>query len=181
MKKILLAIDDSEESKKAVSKVAEVAGLLEAEVTLLTVIKEIKVSSGAPSVPRTTPSQGSPRSPRGSPPSSQGSIPSSGTPLQGSMTSKRKLDRIEEKTKLENEGRRILNQAEDLLQEKEINTEKVILEGRVADSICQFAKAQSFDLIALADKGRRRIAKFLLGSTCEKVLRCAPTSVLVIK
>lgn len=179
MQKILLAIDGSEESEKAVSEVAKVAGPLDAEVTVLTVIKEIKISS-APSGPQTTPSQGST-------PSSRGSIPSSGTPLQGSrpsqgaIPSQRQVNRMKEKTRLENEGESILNQAEALMQEEEIKTEKIMLEGNVADNICRFAEEQAFDLIVLADKGEGGIARFLLGSTSEKVLRHAPTSVLVVK
>jgi len=154
MEKILLAIDDSEQNKKALTKTRELAGSLEAKITLLTVIREIKVGPEEPAA---------------------ASTPEKSTP------SPRQIKRSQQKMELEKEGQEILDEAASLFQEQEIETEKVMLTGNPADEICRYADEEDFDLIILADKGRGGITRFLLGSTSEKVLRHAQTSVLVVK
>lgn len=52
--------------------------------------------------------------------------------------------------------------------------------GNPAEMLCEIAEENNFDLIVLADK-REGIKRFLLGSTSEKVVRHAKTSVLIVK
>jgi nucleotide-binding universal stress UspA family protein len=52
--------------------------------------------------------------------------------------------------------------------------------GHPAEMICEIAEKNNFDLIVLADK-REGIKRFFLGSTSDKVVRHAKTSVLIIK
>lgn len=57
---------------------------------------------------------------------------------------------------------------------------KVILSVRsVGQEICEFARAQSCDLIVMASHGRGAVASAILGSVTQRVLGHAPCPVLV--
>jgi nucleotide-binding universal stress UspA family protein len=62
-----------------------------------------------------------------------------------------------------------------------IPVEHVFLEGDPAEEIIRYAAASRVDLIVLGTHGRTGLARLLLGSVAEKVLRGAPCSVLVAK
>jgi len=64
--------------------------------------------------------------------------------------------------------------------EKGLKVDKEIHYGDPADVICELAEKHDYDLIVLADKGHG-VKRFLLGSTSDKVVRHAKTSVLVVK
>jgi len=76
----------------------------------------------------------------------------------------------------------IYNKCESNLKNSNIDVNRVVKEGDdPAKVICEYAENYDFDLIILADKGRSKVKKFLLGSTTEKVVRYSKTSVLVAK
>jgi nucleotide-binding universal stress UspA family protein len=56
-----------------------------------------------------------------------------------------------------------------------------IEEGSAAASIVDFAVQRRADLIVIASQGRSGIARFLIGSVAERVVRTAPCPVLTIK
>jgi universal stress protein A len=56
----------------------------------------------------------------------------------------------------------------------------IISEGVTWDAIVETAKAQKTDLIILATHGRSGLARVLIGSTAEQVIRHAPCPVLVV-
>jgi len=167
MVNILLAVDGSESSDKAVEKVAEVASSPTVEITLLTIIEDINI-----------PKKNSPPTPKQTTNKQQHSS-------QQSAPSPRKIKKIrkqrEKQRRLEAEGETILNEAEKILNEETLEAKKVMLKGNASDKICEYAEKKESDLIVLADRGRGGIKKMLLGSTSEKVLRNANTPVLVIK
>ena len=53
--------------------------------------------------------------------------------------------------------------------------------GAASQRICDLAKENGFDLIALATHGYTGLKHVLLGSTAERVVRHAPCAVLVVK
>lgn len=57
---------------------------------------------------------------------------------------------------------------------------KVLEQSGAAAGICAFAKAGDFDLIVLASHGRSGVARLVLGSVAEKVVRHAPCAVLTV-
>jgi len=65
-------------------------------------------------------------------------------------------------------------------EKKNYQVKKEIHYGHPAEVICALAEEDDYDLIVLADKGDESL-RFLLGSTSDKVVRHAKTSVLVIK
>ena len=150
MKKILLAIDSSEKSQKAVEKTKDLASSLEAEVTIITVVDE-SAYFGMPDV--------------------------------SSNISPSQIQEIVEESKkqAEKQGRKLLDEAENYLTEDGVKIDTVLRSGDSADNICDYAEEGSYDLIILSDKGEGGVKRFLLGSTSDRVVRHAETSVLIVK
>lgn len=150
MKKILVAVDGSAKSKKAALKASEIAELFKANVTIITVLKDVNsVSIG---------SQYKTRFPE---------------------VTKEYME--EEKKEIHDRALKITEEAAEFFKDKNINLDTVIKYGYPADIICSYSENNSFDLIVMADKGQGQIKRFLLGSTSDRVVRHANTSVLIIK
>ena len=152
MQKILMAVDGSESSKKAVEKTVEMISKIEAEVTLMTVISDAILR--AASIPVSA------------------DIPVDYQPEE-------MMDRINKI--IEEEGQKILDEASEILEEEGITPEKIINRGDPAEIICDFAEEEEYDLIVVADRGQSKIKRYLMGSTSDKIVRYARTSVLVVK
>lgn len=69
----------------------------------------------------------------------------------------------------------------DLLKEKGLEAEYLILEGSPADIISDIAKGAGVDLIVVGSTGKQATGRALLGSVSSKVVAYAPCSVLVVK
>ncbi len=65
--------------------------------------------------------------------------------------------------------------------EEDRAVEKVILMGAPTKEIAQFAEEKAADMIVIGTHGRRGLARLLMGSTAEVLLRHAPCQVLVVK
>lgn len=87
----------------------------------------------------------------------------------------------ENKEKIDKHGEAIVTECANTFNNPKIKINKLTKKGSPAEVICQVAEENDFDLIVVADMGRNAIKKFLLGSTTEKVVRHATTSVLVVK
>jgi nucleotide-binding universal stress UspA family protein len=57
----------------------------------------------------------------------------------------------------------------------------VLLRGHVADAILRHAEAEGVGLIILGQHGHSRIARFLLGSTTDRVSEHCHCSVMIVK
>ena len=151
MEKILLAVDDSKKAEKAAEKAGKLAGALEAEVTIITVIDAVNIHH---------------------------SLYSTYSHLE--------VDKLREqrKNKIKEEGEKILRKAANLLQGKGIKENKItkmMKKGSPAEDICEEAEKNNYDLIILADTGEGGVKRFLLGSTSDRVVRHAETSVMIVK
>lgn len=62
----------------------------------------------------------------------------------------------------------------------EVPCERVVRQGSAADHIVEAAGERSADLIVLGTHGRGRLARFILGSTAEDVVRRAHCPVMTI-
>ncbi len=81
-------------------------------------------------------------------------------------------------------GKRLLARAEGKVRKRGIAVETVLLEtlgGRVADLIIKQAKKWRADLIVLGTHGRRGLARVVMGSDAELVLRETPLPVLLVR
>lgn len=62
-----------------------------------------------------------------------------------------------------------------------VTLETVVLDGKPAAQIVQFAEENKIDLIVIGTQGKRGLERLLLGSVAEQVIRTAPCKVLVVK
>jgi nucleotide-binding universal stress UspA family protein len=62
----------------------------------------------------------------------------------------------------------------------DVRCERVVREGSAADHIVEAARERGADLIVLGTHGRGRLARFILGSTAEEVVRRAHCPVMTI-
>lgn len=74
-----------------------------------------------------------------------------------------------------------LKQAENILNEKGVRGQKLILEGNPADQIVDFAKNNGIDLIVMGSKGKDATERTLFGSISLKVTANANCSVLLVR
>lgn len=62
-----------------------------------------------------------------------------------------------------------------------IDVNTVILEGKIADSLVDYASSNGFDLIVMATHGRSGLARWVIGSVADKILHCSTIPVLLIR
>lgn len=62
-----------------------------------------------------------------------------------------------------------------------IETEHVMLSGRAADALVDFANDHDIDLIVMGTHGRTGVARLVMGSIAEAVVRHAACPVLTVK
>ena len=62
-----------------------------------------------------------------------------------------------------------------------IETGTLLREGNPAREIVNVARTEKFDLVVIATHSRRRLARGLLGSVAEKVVRLSPIPVLTLR
>jgi len=65
--------------------------------------------------------------------------------------------------------------------ERGVPAESLIAEGNTADALLAAAAAHAADLIVVGTHGRRGLARFLLGSVAESVVRRSPLPVAVVR
>lgn len=75
---------------------------------------------------------------------------------------------------------RVQSEARELAETDGVEVESEIRSGHAADVILQYAGEQGFDLIVIGTHGHTPVRRFLMGSTCDRVARHAPCSVMVI-
>lgn len=88
---------------------------------------------------------------------------------------------ILEDREVEKKGEEVVDSCINIFANNKLSIKKLVKKGRPAEVICKVAEEGNYDLIIVADLGRNAVKKFLLGSTTEKVVRHAKTSVLVVK
>ena len=95
-----------------------------------------------------------------------------------------RIDPKEEKEERE----RLLQEAWDYLEtivsrlrKKRVRAYAVVVYGKDAVQICDFARKDKFDLIAMATHGRSGISRWALGSVADKVLSCSVVPVMLIR
>jgi nucleotide-binding universal stress UspA family protein len=85
---------------------------------------------------------------------------------------------------LQEEGRKLLANAAATARRRDINAEPVMLQTvghRVADLVIKQAKKWRADVIVLGTHGRRGVARVLMGSDAEMVVRESPVPVLLVR
>ena len=78
-------------------------------------------------------------------------------------------------------GASILADGEQKVKAKEVQVETILREGHTVQEIVKTAKEGKFDLIVIGGRGISKIRELLLGSVTDGVIHHAPCPVLVIK
>ena len=152
--KILVPLDGSEHSLKALERAAEIAKRFHGKITLIH-------AYSIPVQPLMVPE-----------PSTIGSL--SIPILTGAEASKM----AEAVRKL---GNRILEDGEQKVKAEGVQVEKVLAEGHAVQEIVRVAKEGDFDLIVVGARGISHIKEILLGSVTDGVIHHARCPVLVVK
>jgi len=67
------------------------------------------------------------------------------------------------------------------LRKKRIKAHAVVVYGKDAVQICDYARKNKFQLIAMATHGRGGFTRWALGSVADKVLSCSQVPVMLIR
>lgn len=84
------------------------------------------------------------------------------------------------KNQLTREAEIILDDARDILDEKNFTTETSLAYGNAGEAICEFAEEIDADTIILGRQGKGRVEEFLLGSVSNHVVHHSPVPVLTV-
>jgi len=87
----------------------------------------------------------------------------------------------EERERLLQEAWNYLEKIVSRLRKKRVRAYTVVVYGKDAVQICDFARKNRFDLIAMATHGRSGISRWALGSVADKVLNCSVVPVMLIR
>lgn len=152
--KILVPIDGSEHSTRALEQAIQIAEKFRSELTLIhvysvsmqPVILPEPIGLGPPGIPMMTAAE---------------------------------VTRIVEAARAA--GSRVLGGGEDKAKAGGIQVKKILVEGHAVEEIIRAAKEGSFDLIVMGARGISKIREMLLGSVSDAVIHHASCPVLVIK
>ncbi len=150
---ILVAVDGSEHSKKAMSYAVELAEKFGASITLIHVYSAI-----LPIIPATD------------------ALTSATVAAPASAAVAAKI--AEDARKL---GERILEDLGKIVKERGIPVEKVLREGDAVKEVVAEARKGGFSLVVIGHRGLSKLSELLLGSVSEGVGHKAPCSVMIVK
>ena len=86
-----------------------------------------------------------------------------------------------ERTRLLRDARLYLEKVAARMGKKKVKSHAVVAYGKDAVQICEYARKNKFDLIAMATHGRSGFSRWALGSVADKVLSCSRVPVLLVR
>jgi nucleotide-binding universal stress UspA family protein len=153
-RKILVPLDGSEHSQRALEIAIQIARNFSGELTLLHVYS---VAVTPVVIPEPT------------------TLNPTGVPIATSAEVSKIVDAARDA------GKKILADAEERIRKDNVRVETALREGNSAQEIVKTAKAGQFDLIVIGARGSHRIRDLLMGSVTEGVVKNAPCPVLIVK
>ncbi len=153
-KKILVAVDGSEHSKRALTYGLELAEKFGGKITLIHVFSTVMPmtpSMDTLSTPPTIPPHASPA-------------------IAAKLT-----EEVKQK------GERILEDAERAVKERGISVEKVLREGNAVREIVAVAQDGKFDLVVVGHRGLSKLKELFMGAVSEGVSHKTTCPVLIVK
>ena len=151
-RKILVPVDGSEHSLKALEEASQIAKMSSGKITLINVYSVQLIMMPEPSASGYT-----------------------GTPVFTGAD----FSRITEAA--QKSGNRILQDGEQRISATGVQVEKMLVEGHTVQEIVRAANDGNFDLIVIGARGISHIREMLLGSVTDGVIHHAHCAVLVIK
>jgi nucleotide-binding universal stress UspA family protein len=153
-KNVLVPLDGSEHSSRALETAIQIAKKFDAKITLIHVYSVAATPVIMPEPATLTPS---------------------GVPI---MTPAEVTKLVEAAREV---GREILTAGKQKVESESIEVETILEEGNTVREIVKFAKEAKFDLIIMGVRGIGRLRELLVGSVSEGVIKQAPCPVLVVK
>jgi len=153
-KKILVPLDGSEHSLRALEIAVQIAKKFEAKITLIHVYS---VGIRPVVMPE----------------------PTTLTPVGIPVMAPTDVSKVAEATR--KAGAAILADGEEKVKAEGIEVETLLKEGHSVQEIVKTAKEGSFDLIVIGARGISKIREIILGSVSDGVVHNAPCPVLVVK
>jgi nucleotide-binding universal stress UspA family protein len=151
---ILVAVDGSEYSKRALNSALELAEKFGAKITLINVYSSVVPMTAALDTLATPPTI---------------------APHSSPAIAAKIVEEAQER------GRKVLDEAEQTVKQRGLPVDKVLREGDAAKEIVTTAKEKKIDLIIIGHRGLGKLREFLLGSVSEAVSHKAPCPVLIVK
>ena len=151
-KNILVPVDGSEHSSRAIKYATEIASKFNSKLTLLHAYFFTLPVTTSPVLPE--------------------------APHYAVMTQE-SINVLSQKTK--KDANQILVQATNLVKEKNVIVKSLLREGRVVPEIIKILETEKVDLIVMGARGISGIKKLFLGSTSEEVIKKANCPVLIVK
>ncbi len=151
--KILVCIDGSKQSKKALEKASSIAeGCIVADMAIIHVYE-------------------------------QSSVDFHSVGGEGYIPTKEEMENLKKLQKQEKEERKkILSEALKFLEEKNINARTILKEGHPAETIVNIVHDEGFDIIVMGSRGMGGLQKVFLGSVSNAVVQQVKNcSVLTVK
>jgi len=152
--KILVPLDGSEHSDRALATALQIAKNFNGEITLLHVYS---VTVTPVVIPEPT------------------TLNPTGVPIATSAEVSKMVDAARDA------GKRILADGEQKVGAESVSVETSLREGNSSQEIVKAAKEGQFDLIVIGARGIHRLRDLLMGSVTEGVVKHASCSVLVVK
>jgi len=153
-RKILVPLDGSEHSDRALATALQIAKNFNSEITLLHVYS---VTVTPVVIPEPT------------------TLNPTGVPIATSAEVSKMVDAARD------EGKKILLDGEQKVRAESVPVETSLREGNSPQEIVKVAKEGQFDLIVIGARGIHRLRDLLMGSVTEGVVKHASCSVLVVK
>jgi len=150
--KILVPLDGSELSLKALEEAAQIAKMFSGKITLINVYSLQPIIMPEESLSGYT---------------------------GGPIFSDYEVNKITEGA--EKLGSKILEDGKQRISATKVHVETMLVEGHTVQEIVQTANEDNFDLIVIGARGMSRIREMLLGSVTDGVVHHARCAVLVIK
>jgi len=153
MKKILVCLDGSKYSKKALNQAIKIAKKFNSKIFLIHVIEpHFVVSSMQPSQIGVF----------------DGGVKSN-TMIENSLT------------KAQKEGMKLFEKNSNLLEKEGVSYDQILLLGKPSDEILNYAKEKKIDHIMIGSNGKGKLTRILLGSTSTSVSQQANCPVTIVK
>lgn len=173
-KRILTAIDGSDNAKRAVEVAAELAKDLKAKLYLVHVVGSGPIS---PALAHMAEIEHITSEQRSSGPQNVANVVGNLATVEKAFTSPAVAEEIHHAL-----GQRLLKDAAAKAREIGAGSVEVMLrEGKAAEAILEAAKRVDADLIVLGTRGLSELKELLLGGVSHKVVQLSPCSCLVVK
>jgi len=86
---------------------------------------------------------------------------------------------IRDRAKTEEEAKNYVTMIADRMKKEGLKAKGVVIKGRAADEILEYAENNNIDIIVMSTHGRSGVSRWAMGSVADKVVRHSSIPVLL--